>query len=331
MERRAGSAPGPIPGEVPGPVGLLSPVPGRKQAPSPAVPDEDSSREAAQRLLELVRCQELFHRTIPTRRSVATWSPVLAECDSTWFGVGVSARDVSRALPLDVLVLVFAQEMVRRELGHQKGHILVADTNAIRSGVSSLDVRRAATRIRHTLTAVVERFGFPVEVLRASDLGDVSERDAIVADIEAPNEYVAEQLAQMELMRRAGAGVKIGWTMPGFSFDERYFDTLFLARFGHSPVCIYTIGGRTLNPRRPRACPYLCEEPADRLLLQPDEDIKAKLERRDLVGRGATAVRGYRRLLGKLARAQHRLLGDRRRKRPEQVIQTVLDHLPEPS
>jgi len=266
----------------------------------------------------LVTRQELFARRVAEPRLV---EGSLAGSEAVWFGVGLSSGDVSRGLPIDVLVLLYAQEMLRRELGYAESRVLVADTNALGDGIAQLPVHRARTRAERTLRSVIETAGFPVTVLRASEVD--GEADAIVRGLDAPNPYVAHQIGQTEVMRRRGAAVKLGWALSGVTHDEVYFDRLYERAFGESVSFVYTIGGRTLNPKRPRACPYLCAEPSERLLLRPNEDLAAKL------GSAPKPVAaGYERLLAKLARAHHRLTGERYQT-PGELVQRMIDALPQ--
>ncbi len=285
-------------------------------------PSPDSSREerleVAEAIHTLVTRQELFARRVAEPRIDHAG---LERSEAVWFGVGLSSGDVSRGLPADVLVLVYAQEMLRRELGYAESRILVADTNALGDGIAQLPVHRARARAERTLRSVVSTLGFPVTVLRASEVD--GEADSIVRDLDAPNPYVARQIGQTEVMRRRGAGVKLGWSLSGVMHDELYFDELYDRAFGAGVSFVYTTGGRTLNPRRPRACPYLCAEPDERLLLRPGERVQAKLEEA-----ARPMARGYRRLLAKLARAHHRLKGERY-KTPEELLQSIVDALPE--
>ncbi|MGB5372477.1 MAG: hypothetical protein WBN15_01740, partial [Polyangiales bacterium] len=99
-----------------------------------------------------------------------------------------------------------------------------------------------------------------------------------------------------------------------------YFDRLYQNRFGDQVTFAYTIGGRTLNAQRPRACPYLCREPDDRLLLGTRENAVRKL----YGDATSPAVRGYRRLIGKLARAYQHLTGVDPGT-PESFLQFVVD------
>ncbi|MEM7136525.1 MAG: hypothetical protein AAF500_08100 [Myxococcota bacterium] len=274
-------------------------------------------RQMGERLASLVNRQELFARR--------QYEPVIAydaldEATSTWFGVGVAADAASRGLPVDVLILVFAQEMVRRTLGHSKSTILIADSNACDAGVPRLDVHRAASSAQAPLEALIDHFGFPVTVRRASSLAPAREVAKRQAALEIDNGYVAQQLVQTDIMREKGAGVKVGWALSAATYDETYFDRLYASRFGSRVTFAYTIGGRTLNPQRPRACPYLCRSPEERLLLGRPENAVRKLYE----GTNTTAAKGYRRLLGKLARASQHLTG-RDPGTPESFLQSVVD------
>lgn len=290
------------------------------------VPTDGPASAAPRALTELISSQELFARG---SRSASHGQPESTASACTWFGIGISNGSPSRGLPVDVLVMVLAQEMVRRTLGQRRSRILVADTNAVRSGFDELAVRRVAANVERTISAITERWGFPVEVFRASTHArhhEIAELARTVATSDDTNNpYVAEQLAQMELMRREGAAIKLGWTLSSSAHDEAFFDTRFAQTFPVAPSFVYTIGGRTLDPRRPRACPYLCDDPATRLLLHRGEDVRAKL------AEDGPATRGYRRLLGKIARAHARLVGGLDPRRPEDTVQAIIDRLPEVS
>lgn len=276
-----------------------------------------AARTHGEAIQTLVTRQELFARRLAEPRLDLEG---LDASESVWFGVGLSSGEVSQGLPVDVLVLVYAQELLRRELGYATSRVLVADSNALGDGIAQLPVHRARARAERTLSSVIEALGFPVQVLRASDFE--GEADAIASKVKAPNPYVAWQIGQTEVMRRRGAGVKLGWALSAVTHDELYFDRLYERTFGGAVSFVYATGGRTLNPRRPRACPYLCSVPEDRLLLHPDEDLREKLD-----AAPTPAARGYRRLLSKLARAHHRLTGERYQT-PEELVQRLIDALP---
>lgn len=268
-------------------------------------------------LASLANRQELFARR---QYEPVVSTRALQSTTSTWFGVGVAADDASCGLPVDVLILVFAQEMVRRELGLTHSTILIADSNACHAGVPRLDVHRAASLAQAPLEALIDRFDFPVEIRRSSSLAPACEVEQRQNALEIENGYVAQQLVQTEIMRAQGAAVKIGWALSACTYDETYFDRLFRDRFGDEVTFVYTIGGRTLNPQRPRACPYLCREPRDRLLLGTKENAVRKLYGEAV----SPAARGYRRLVAKLARAYRHLTG-RDPGTPESFLQFVVD------
>ena len=128
--------------------------------------------------------------------------------------------------------------------------------------------------------------------------------------------YVAHQLAQTEHLRQQGAGLKLGWAWPGALQDERYFDDLHARELGVRIDSVYVSGGTTLDPRRPRACPYVCSDPDARLLLRAEEPLERKLRRAPAVAR-----QRYERLLGKLVRAHCQVTGAPRPRCATAVLQ----------
>jgi hypothetical protein len=219
--------------------------------------------------------------------------------------------------------MVFAGETLRRALGLGRTFILVADRNAASTGLGDLDVQRSRARLRATLEAVYAQLAFPVTILSASELRHGREIEALARRLPAPNHYIALQLAQMEHMRRMNAAIKLGWAAPGFDNDETAFDRLFDRLLGQPLAYLYTRAGRTLDPGRLRCSPYVCQRREARVLLERGENIAAKLA----AGAPTPAVRGYRRLLTRLARAHRHLVGPDRPGPPIERLQSVLDGL----
>ena len=150
-------------------------------------------------------------------------------------------------------------------------------------GVPRLDVHRAASLAQAPLEALIDRFGFPVDIRRSSSLAPAAEVERKQEALEIENGYVAQQLVQTEIMRSRGAAVKVGWALSACTYDETYFDRLYRNRFGDQVTFAYTIGGRTLNVQRPRACPYLCREPErSPTARNPRERSPKALRRRDI-------------------------------------------------
>ncbi|MCA9705841.1 MAG: hypothetical protein KDK70_08340 [Myxococcales bacterium] len=271
----------------------------------------------------LLARQELFVRG--SHRWHRFTADDLAHGTTAWFGVGVVAGGkLSRGLPLDVLGLLYAQELVRRTMGWKRSLVLVADSNAQAAGLDVLAVRRLSIQIERSLREVCARLGFPVDVRTASSLGRPRALPGF-GRLERLPPYVAHQLAQTEHLRLGGAGLKIGWAWPGALHDERYFDDLHAREYGRPIASVYTAGGTTLDPRRPRACPYACSDPSARLLLRSDEDLERRLATASRLG-----AQRYQRLLGKLTRAHCRLLGTPRPRRLTTPLQDLLDDLPCP-
>jgi hypothetical protein len=221
-----------------------------------------------------------------------------------WFGIGVAGRQLSRGLPIDVAALLLAQEMVRRELGLARSEVLIADENAIGAGLPPIDVRRVAVRTRRAVAGLIEALDLSASVIVASDLARPEERRSLAAKLDPDRPYVGLQLAQVEAMRRRGASIKLGWTLGRRGFDETSFDRHYRREVGRPITTVYTVPGRRLDVRRPRACPYVCSDPDRRILVdtgRPAREVLAAAEPR---------VRtGYRRLLGKIVRAWAKLHG----------------------
>jgi hypothetical protein len=261
----------------------------------------------------------------PTHDRLA--ADALSESKASWFGVGLSGRRPSQGVPIDILQMVLAQEIVRRSLHFRRSFVLIADRNACAAGHPPLEIAAARRRLERTLAAVAQQFGFPLEVVPAAALASPREEAALADRVTAPTRYAAMQVAQMELMRNAGAGVKIGWAVRSFRNDERHFDDLHDRTFPARLSYVYTRGGRSLSLSRPRCSPYICESRVDRLLLEPGERIAAKLDRFG-GDRRHPLVRGYRRLLARLARAHRQLVGPDRPWAPEERLQSIIDRLP---
>ncbi len=264
----------------------------------------------------LLRGDHAFHSICDAR---------LVRSHAAWFGVGrAGSGQLSRGLPLDVLGLVYAQETVRRTLGWSRSAVLVADSNATAAGADPLVARRQGVLVQQLLRQVCARLGFPVDITLTSSIGRPEALPGFDR-LRALPPYIAHQLAQTERMHQRGLALKVGWAWRGALQDERYFDDLHRREYGHRIAAVYTAGGTTLDPRRPRACPYVCSEPAMRLLLRPREDLERKLATASRTG----AAR-YQRLVGKLSRAHCRLVGIPRPRRSITPLQDLLDDLPWP-
>jgi hypothetical protein len=247
----------------------------------------------------------------------------LAGGDSVWFGLGICGTTLSAALPIDVLLLLCGQELLRRALGLRRSIVLVADSNAIAVGHPRAQVQAVAERVEGSIARLRSALDLPVDCVRASAVASWSEHARHEALVRGLPAYEAHQLVQTEALRRAGATVKLGWIMPGGARDERYFDRLHRERGGGRVAFAYTVCGRGLAVGRPRACPYVVERPDERILVAPGESIANKLHRAR--HRAPRETAGYRRLLRRITRTIARMRGAPIRRAPERELQSLLD------
>jgi len=286
------------------------------------MPDRRNEDTRYRRLFAELEQSPVFNRHI---RAPAPDPRVLKQSRATWMGVGILGRTVSQALPIDALVMVLAQEIVRRTLELDESYILIADSNARSVGADPGEVEAAFRRTRQTIETVCAHFGFPVNVVAASQVGDRAQLARLADKVDGPNRYVQLQIAQMEQMRRMGANVKVGWAMSGGTHDERYFDELYEQQFGHHNAFVYTPGGRSLDLRRPRCCPYVCENRASRLVLDGNERLAHKLKAADKVH--VPLVKAYRHLVNRIVRVHRKLVAPQRSGPPVQRLQALLDDM----
>ena len=255
-------------------------------------------------------------------------------------GIGLANSKVSSGLPVDSLSMVFVSELLKRELNLGRNYLLIADSCACQNSVQRGDVNHLAERERRIFRNVIDRFGFANwEIIRASEIEEGNmEFSSILEEVREtrindeyeafqhktkrslPNEYTAMQLSEMRLFRRRfDAKIKVGWSMPGSALDERKFDALYTEMFGSDMAFVYAECGKTLDPEKPNAPPYLLSEPAHRIVLDRDEDVRTKMN----AGNECRA-RDYRSFLGRVGGLYKKLmLGFS----PDEVAQNIINRI----
>lgn len=226
--------------------------------------------------------------------------------DGLFFGVGLSngAGTLSERLPFDVLSMLLVSERIA-----PKKSLLIADTHALTNGLDNSVVDRVAGQHKETLQRIIGNLG-----LRGWDVFRSSERDSsdgylmtlhqvqgIIPDHHA---YIQRQLTDMAwLSECTGADLKLGWVTNGDrNKDERFFDGLFREKIGKDLSFVYVSAGRTFDPKRIRAPPYHCSDPKDRIILDRDENVSAKIAAvTDRFGHGC--VKPYFNLLSQIVRS----------------------------
>ncbi len=191
-----------------------------------------------------------------------------------YFGIGIGNRHgLTEDLPFDALGMVLISELVKRELGLNTTKVIVADEHAKSNGFNEADIDRIAKSRRDFLVNTSDRLGFAGwRVVLGSETAKDPQYLEVVAGIKKGNYYERAQLADMELCRKLGNGIKIGWKHGYMEFDERHFDSLYNSIFGDGTTFVYMEAGKALDGT-PQA-PYLVNSDRSRLFLRQDEDLE---------------------------------------------------------
>ncbi len=206
----------------------------------------------------------------------------VAQPTSIYFGVGlVNAQGrLTQGIPLDILSMILVGEAVS-----ENKKILIADTHAQKTINRSVD--EISSEIATAIRSTIENLGFTGwEVIKASEIDQIDTYQSILNSLQIDNEYVRRQLADMEWFRRQGVNLKVGWRLNGIR-DETWFDRQFVEVFGNELSFLYVKPGRTLNISKPRAPPYLCENPFERITIEPDQGLIWKMENSSFQNNGA--------------------------------------------
>ncbi len=264
-------------------------------------------------LLEVSRTEPLIKEVV-----VSDLSP---SCN-LMLGIGLANCKVSDGLPFDSLGMVFVAEFLKRELNLGKNYLLIADSCALQNGVDKEQLNRLAQKEKAIFERIVDQFE-NWEIFRASELEEGNrEFDEILDSVRRtrvpekyrqlqdrnrepfPNEYVSKQLSEMRLLRtRSDTKIKVGWKMPGSTFDERVFDSLYTEIFGQDMSFVYVECGKTLNPEKPNAPPYLSGNSRERIILDVDEKVVEKVELSE-----EKATKDYRAFLGRISGLYKKLI-----------------------
>jgi hypothetical protein len=226
-------------------------------------------------------------------------------------GIGLAGAQLSEGLPIDVLALIATVEHLRRSSSSRQAMLLIADSNARAAGFFHEHVDRLADRYVCQIRRACHYLNFDIEVRESSSLPlDRQTTRRVAASGTALPAYVRLQLEQMLLLHARGYHIKVGWQMTGATRDESHFDAMFRRRFGgaassshegNGVLGIYSGPGRSFDPARPRACPYVASPGQTRILLGQARNVRAHLETE--FWRKPQMARGYRRHLLKIARS----------------------------
>ena len=235
---------------------------------------------------ETIKCATQ-HPLIRTHATLAGMATLQHRPNAVMLGIGLASEQrLSCGLPFDVLGMLLPAEQVRRAAGAERVVVVIADRHAVSNGFDEPHVQQRARAIARGLEHVRSALGLPLQIVHAEamhrDPRYLRIHDGVRARAGESDPYVTLEVADTEYLRREhGSIVKLGWSLGGQARaglrDERYFDERFSAWVGHDVGFAYCDAGRTLDPQRLRAAPYLAIDPARRLLLAPDEPVEEKL------------------------------------------------------
>lgn len=240
-----------------------------------------------------------------------------------FFGIGLCNRHaLSCGMPADVLRMVAISE----KIGGKKT-ILIADAHAKFNGFGHKEIDRVAHMQQDTLQGVCGKLGLRNwEIVLASDIIGNPAYQSILRTINEENEYVRKELADIWWMRQErGVMLKVGWALNGSrNSSETFFDGKFSSGKGGEMSFIYVESGRTFDPAKPRAPPYFCDNPQNRMLLKAGENAQAKIAKAREVFGEAGVNRGLNHLK-LLVRVFEGMAGTVERGQAHERIQAMLD------
>jgi hypothetical protein len=253
---------------------------------------------------------------------------------SIYYGTGVTTpKAISVGLPFDTLGMVFTAEKLRRACDFDQVFHHIADTHAATNDwIDEAEVDRIAAAAATTLKRVTANLGLTkFRVVRSSSFDSKPAYLDLVQqfDASAEHEYVRREMADMEWYRtQHDVRLKIGWIIQARStelgFDERRFDREYLKLEGPKISFLYCKPGRTFDPSRPKASPYVAIAGESRLMLAPGLDVAALLA--EAVQRtGDQQLGGARKHLSQIVRLYEQLFEPLGKVPTEEKLQHVLD------
>ncbi|HSX32777.1 MAG TPA: hypothetical protein VLF91_00350 [Candidatus Saccharimonadales bacterium] len=202
---------------------------------------------------------------------------------SIYYGTGLTTpRAISIGLPFDVLGMMLTAEKVRRAGQFDQVYHHIADTHAkTNDWIDPAAVDEVAARTVDTLEQVKRNLGLDhFQFVRSSSFDHEPDYEALVQSFDSSeeHEYVRREMADMEWYRTRGdVRIKMGWIIQAketaMGFDERRFDREYLRFHPGQMSFIYTKPGRTFDPSRPKASPYISVAGEGRLLLAPGVNV----------------------------------------------------------
>lgn len=216
------------------------------------------------------------------------WPQVLSTKEqSLFFGIGLcTSKQPAVGMPFDILAFFLEAERIRRFLNLPLVIVLIADTHALTNSFMTQSIVQEVMRnTTSTLQAVIRNLHLTnFRLLRSSEFTNNPEFVRMIETLPSfENQYLHRELADMIwLQKKHNVMLKLGWTInnsiePG-GHDERFFDTKIHDVHQTSLSFLYTKAGRTFDPKKPKASPYISTEGESRILLTEDENVSERFK-----------------------------------------------------
>lgn len=279
-----------------------------------ALPRSPIDRRWRDRLERAVEQEALF-LTGPSRAALDEADPRVSP-GAVMVGIGLCTPDaLTAAMPFDLLGLLLPAEQLRRLTDASTLVALVADTHARSTGFDDGAIEARARAAVSALLRLRARLGLDALcVVRASRLHATTRYREWLRTVQARagarvSPYLVRQVADVACLdERLGGIAKVGW-MVGRDRDDAISDEAAFDRWvepwsRRRPLFGYVRAGRTLDPSRTKASPYVELDPSVRIRWAPDEDVRRKLA----AGGDASAANGVKNHLRAITRSYSRLV-----------------------
>ncbi len=198
---------------------------------------------------------------------------------SIFVGIGiVSSKDISVAIPFDILGLLFEAELLRKQFDLNNVIVLIADNHAKSNKMfSDKQIDNITIKTFDILSKVIEKFKLSnFKLLKAS------EEDIPHSIPNFTNQYLNMEIADLQWFSKTeNICLKLGWTMEKNNrvngHDERFFDQE-IKKFCPDLSFVHLKPGRTFNKNRQRVSPYLSIAGESRILLEKGENVQEKID-----------------------------------------------------
>ena len=255
---------------------------------------------------------------------------------SIYYGTGIcTPQELSVALPFDVLGMMLFAEKLRRSLGFSKVIHHIADTHAKTNlHLDAAEADKIADKTLETIERIVGNLSLSIQPVLSSSFDSSSEYRELLHTIpKQQHDYIWREVADMEWYRRKdNMYLKLGWIIQSartsLGSDERVFDSAYRAAISQPLSFLYLKAGRTLDLNRPKASPYISIPGEQRIILDPQENVRAKLQQAEQTSgkHGKAHMRGIKKHLLAIVRLYQEVVSPLDRNLSlEEKVQIIID------